>query len=139
MPYYKNALLLVSLTVAACGPAQQSEVAMVALVANANEYDDRDVTTYGFLRKSKNVRLFLSREDAANNNDYHSIIFNNLSAAEIDEIGKCNNQYVYVSGTFKLKTNGLVFTNITHMKGQPEKPYSKLVCNHNFNRTQNHE
>lgn len=127
--HWKKILLILSLSLVGCMPSQESEVSMIALIANATKYEDRKVKTYGFLKVRKNAGLFVNREDALNDNTYHSIALDALTTTELAAIKVCNNQYVSITGTINLKNNTLTFAEEVQIKGKPENIYSKLVCN----------
>lgn len=133
MALNRKKLLLLMLCLGGCLASEQSEIAIVALIANAGQYDQRSVSTYGFLKKNNGVRLFINREDAFNNNRFHSIKIDGLSDHDLASIEPCINQYVLVSGTIYSNQNGLSFEDAVQIKGKSENIYSKLVCNYNFN------
>jgi len=127
--YWIKILLVPSLSLVGCMPTQESEVSMIALIANAAKYEDRKVKTYGFLKVKRNAGLFVNREDALNDNVYHSIALDTLTVDELEAIKACNNQYVSITGTLNLKNNSLAFSDQVQIRGKTEDIYSKLVCN----------
>ncbi|GHA10435.1 hypothetical protein GCM10008090_20050 [Arenicella chitinivorans] len=106
---------------------------MVALIANAKQYQHRQIKTFGYLAMSDELRLFLNREDALNGNYYHSVSIQQLTERDLQKIDACVNQYVSVAGTFDMKNNQLVFSQAVRFEGGDNNIYSQLVCNHNFN------
>lgn len=129
---HRKLTLALCLSLVGCIPSEQSEVAMVALIANASQYDQLKVKTFGFLKKQTSVRLFINREDAFRKNRYHSIKIDGLSNDDLNAIEACINQYVFVTGTINLNKDDVTFEDV-QIKGSADNIYLKLVCNHNFN------
>lgn len=129
----KLVTLAVCISLTGCVPSEEVEVAMVALIANAKQYQHREVKTFGYLTMSDELRLFINREDALSGNYYHSVSIQQLSERDMQQIDACVNQYVSVAGTVDMKNNQLVFSQAVRFEGGDNNIYSKLVCNHNFN------
>jgi len=108
---------------------QEVGVAMIALIANSHRYDQLKVTTFGYLKKGNDVRLYVSREDALNQNLTHSIKLSGIDTLSSDKISTCNNYFVTVSGTLNVTENKLSLEDIAALKGGLKNTYSKFVCN----------
>lgn len=121
------------LIVFGCAPSTESEVSMVALIANAGNYDNKRIKTYGFLELSQSARLYLSREDARYRNDIQSILIDDLTLPQRHQLAACDKQFVSVVGTFRLKNSVLALTETQRMNGRSRNKYVELVCNYQFN------
>lgn len=106
---------------------------MVALIANAKQYQNQQVKTFGYLVMSDELRLFLNRDDALNGNYSHSVSIEQVADTDIRKIDACVNQYISVAGKFDLRDNRLVLSQAVRFEGGNKNIYSQLVCNQNLN------
>jgi len=66
-------MLLISVLLVACSGSNEIEVPMIALIANPERYEGRDVKTYGFLKVQDRVGLFVHRDDVLFGNWNHAV------------------------------------------------------------------
>lgn len=119
-----------------CTSSVEPEVPMIALIANKDKYDARDITTSGFLSQRDDLRLYVNRDDARFTNKSHSIVIQLPAEADPKQFAACHQRFVSVSGTVHFNDNELVLSRPSNLKSNDTFAYTNHICNPSINRKQ---